>query len=132
MNLHGNARLTPRGRRLLVERICLQQISLAEAAEAVGISTRTASKWVARYRAEGEAGLADRSSAPHRIPHRTSEDRVAAIAALRRLRMTAAEISELLGMALSTVSAGVFRLGVWKSSRLGAAEPPERHQRERA
>jgi transposase InsO family protein len=131
MNLHGNARLTPRGRRLLVERICLQQISLAEAAEAVGISTRTASKWVARYRAEGEAGLADRSSAPHRIPHRTSEDRVAAIAALRRLRMTAAEISELLGMALSTVSAVLLRIGLGKRSRLEPLEPANRYQRER-
>jgi transposase InsO family protein len=131
MNLHGNARLTPQGRRLLVERICQQHFSLAEAAEAGGISTRTASKWVARYRAEGEAGLADRSSAPHCIPHRTSEDRVAAIAALRRVRMTAAEISELLAMALSTVSAVLLRIGLGKRSRLEPLEPANRYQRER-
>jgi transposase len=64
MNLHGNARLTLRGRRLLVERVCRQRVALVDAAGAAGISTRTASKWVARYRGEGLAGLADRSSAP--------------------------------------------------------------------
>ena len=104
MNLHRNARLTPRGRRLLVERVCDQQMLLRAAAEAAGVSTRTACKWVARYRREGAAGLEDRSSTAHRVPGRTSEDRVAAIAALRRLRMTAAEISETLQMPLSTVS----------------------------
>ena len=131
MNLHRNARLTPRGRLFLVERVCSQQVALAEAAEAVGISTRTASKWVARYRAEGQAGLCDRSSAPHRVPRRTSEDRVVAIAALRRLRMTAAEISELLGMPISTVSAVLLRIGLGKRSRLEPLEPPNRYERER-
>ena len=65
---------------------------------------RCARKWVGRYRAEGELGLLDRSSAPGSIPHRTSEERVGAIAALRRLRFTGPEIAEILGMALSTVS----------------------------
>lgn len=58
------------------------------------MSERTCSKWGARYRAEGEAGLLDRSSAPRSVSHRTSEQRVDAIAALRRLRMTAAETAE--------------------------------------
>ena len=118
MNLHRNARLTPRGRWLLVERVCHQQMPLKQAAEAVGISTRTASKWVARYRREGVAGLEDRSSAPHRVPGRTSEEYVAAIAALRRVRMTAAEIGELLAMPISTVSAVLGRIGLGKRSRL--------------
>ena len=131
MNLHRNARLTPRGRRLLVERVCDQHVPLKVAAEAVGVSVRTACKWVARYRREGLLGLEDRSSAPHRVPRRTSEDRVAAIAALRRLRMTAAEISELLGMPLSTVSAVLLRVGLGKRSRLEPLEPPNRYQRER-
>jgi transposase InsO family protein len=130
MNLHRNARLTPRGRLLLIERVCNQSVALAAAAEAVGISTRTASKWVSRYRCEGTAGLEDRSSAPHRVPCRTSEERVAAIAALRRLRMTAAEISELLGMPLSTVSAVLLRIGLGKRSRLEPLEPTNRYQRE--
>jgi transposase InsO family protein len=131
MNLHRNARLTPRGRRLLVERVCQQRMPLSVAAAAAGISTRTACKWVGRYRREGLAGLEDRSSAPHRVPARTAEDRVAAIAALRRLRMTAAEISELLGMPLSTVSAVLLRIGLGKRSRLEPLEPVNRYQRER-
>jgi leucine-zipper of insertion element IS481 len=73
MKLHGNARLTPRGRLLLVQRVCDQKMSLQTAAVAAGVSTRTASKWVARYRAEGEPGLYDRSSAPHRVPGRTPD-----------------------------------------------------------
>ena len=131
MNLHRNARLTPRGRRLLVERVCQQQVPLNLAAEAAGISTRTACKWVARFRSEGLPGLDDRSSAPHRVPGRTGEDRVTAIAALRRVRMTAAEISELLGMPLSTVSAVLLRIGLGKRSRLEPLEPANRYQRER-
>jgi transposase InsO family protein len=130
MNLHRNARLTLHGRRLLVERVCRRQVALAEAAAAAGISKRTACKWVGRYRREGEAGLADRSSAPHHVPGRTGEERVAAIAALRRLRMTAAEISELLGMPLSTVSAVLLRIGLGKRSRLEPLEPPNRYQRQ--
>jgi len=131
MNLHRNARLTPRGRRLLVERVCRQRVALSEAAAAAGISSRRASKWVARYRREGPVGLEDRCSAPRRIPRRTSEQRVAAIAALRRVRMTAAEISELLGMPLSTVSAVLLRIGLGKRSRLEPLEPSNRYQRER-
>ena len=120
MNLHRNARLTPRGRRLLVERVCEQHVALVSAAAAAGISTRTASKWVARYRREGVAGLEDRSSAPHRVPGQTSEDRVEAIAALRCLRLTAAEISELLAMPLSTVSAVPAAHRTWEAQRAGA------------
>jgi transposase InsO family protein len=131
MNLHRNARLTPRGRRLLVERVCQQRVPLKVAAEAAGVSTRTACKWVARYRREGLPGLDDRSSAPHRVPTRTSEDRVVAIAALRRVRMTAAEIAESLEMPLSTVSAVLLRIGLGKRSRLEPLEPTNRYQRER-
>jgi transposase InsO family protein len=131
MNLHRNARLTPRGRWLLVERVCRQRVPLNRAAEAAGVSSRTASKWVARYRREGLAGLEDRSSAPHRVPARTSDERVTAIAALRRVRMTAAEISELLGMPVSTVSVVLRRIGLGKRSRLEPLEPANHYQRER-
>jgi transposase InsO family protein len=132
MKLHGNARLTPRGRKLLVVRVCDQHVSLQMAALSAGVSTRTASKWVARYREEGELGLLDRSSAPHRVPGRTPEARVVTIATLRRLRMTAAEIAEVLGMALSTVSAVLLRIGLGKRSRLEPLEPPNRYERARA
>jgi transposase len=131
MKLHGNARLTPRGRKLLVERVCDQHVSLQTAAVSAGVSTRTAAKWVARYRAEGELGLYDRSSAPHHVPGRTPEQLVVTIAALRRLRMTAAEIAEVLEMALSTVSAVLLRIGLGKRSRLEPAEPANRYERKR-
>jgi transposase InsO family protein len=131
MKLHGNARLTPRGRKLLVDRILEERVPVAIAAEAAGVSARTASKWLARYRQDGEPGLADRSSAPRRVPGRTPDSLVAAITALRRLRMTAAEIAEVLAMALSTVSAVLLRIGLGKRSRLEPLEPANRYERAR-
>jgi transposase InsO family protein len=101
------------------------------AAEAAGVSERTAAKWLARWRAEGEAGLLDRSSAPKARPTQLPADRVRAIEALRRLRMTAAEIAEVLGMALSTVSRWLKRIGLGKRSRLTPPEPPNRYERKR-
>ncbi|HEY2937447.1 MAG TPA: IS481 family transposase [Gaiellaceae bacterium] len=131
MKLHGNARTCPKSRNLLVERIESKSWSLAAAAEAAGVSERTAYRWLKRWREEGEAGLLDRSSAPRSIPHRTPPDRVAAIAKLRKLFMTAAEIAEVLGMALSTVSAVLKRIGLGKRSRLTPPEPPNRYERKR-
>jgi transposase InsO family protein len=131
MKLHGNARLTPKGRLVMCRRVVVEGWSLAAAAEAAGVSERTAGKWVGRYRAEGEAGLVDRSSAPDRVPGRTDEARVELIAALRRLRMTGAEIAACLGMALSTVSGILTRIGLGKLSRLEPPEPPNRYVRER-
>jgi transposase InsO family protein len=129
MKLHGNARTCPRSRRLLVERVVEQRWAPAAAAEAAGVSARTAWKWVARFRAEGEAGLVDRSSRPHCSPGRTPPERVEAIATLRRLRFTAAEISQALRMPLSTVSAVLARIGLGKLSRLEPPEPANRYQR---
>lgn len=102
MHLHANAALSLNGRRELCRAVVEQEQTLAQAAEAAGVSVRCARKWVGRYRREGEPGLRERSSAPHRVPHRTGEQRVQAILALRRVRFTAAEIAEMLGMPLST------------------------------
>jgi transposase InsO family protein len=81
---------------------------------------------------QGELGLLDRSSAPSHIPHRTPVERVEVIELLRRLRMTASEIAECLGMALSTVSAVLKRIGLGKLSRLEPLEPPNRYERRQA
>jgi transposase InsO family protein len=129
MQLHANARLSVKGRELLVERLAAGW-SLAEAAAAAGVSERTARKWRDRYRAQGPDGLADRSSAPRSVPARTPEERIEAIAALRRLRFTGAEIAEALGMALSTVSGILTRIGMGRLGRLGL-EPAQRYERER-
>jgi transposase InsO family protein len=131
MKLHGNARTCLHGRRLIVERVLEQGWTLTAAAEAAGVSVRTVSKWLARFRAEGSEGLFDRSSAPGLVPQRTPEERVEMIAALRRLRMTAAEIAETLSMPLSTVSAVLTRIGLGKLSRLEPPEPPNRYERKR-
>jgi transposase len=130
MKLHGNARLSPRGRLLLCERVLEQGWSLATAAEAAGVSERTAGKWIGRYRTEGEAGLLDRPSAPLRVANRTDERSIEVVAALRRLRMTGAEIAETLGMALSTVSGILTRIGMGKLGRIGL-EPARRYERAR-
>lgn len=75
--------------------------------------------------------MLDRSSAPKRVPHRLPAGRVAAIKALRKLRMTAEEIAEVLGLALSTVSRWLKRIGLGKRSRLEPPEPPNRYERKR-
>jgi transposase len=130
MNLHANAALSLKGRRELCLAVVERERTVTQVAEAAGVSVRCARKWVGRYRVEGELGLRDRSSAPHRIAHRTSEQRVAAIAALRRVRFTGPEIAEVLGMPLSTVSGILQRIGMGKLGRLGL-EPAVRYERER-
>jgi transposase InsO family protein len=123
MRLHGNAALSWQGRRRLARRVVVDGWTVSAAAEAAGVSVRCARKWVGRYRLEGEAGLFDRSSAPRRVANRTPADRVAAIVALRRVRMTAAEIAELLGIALSTVSGILKRQGMGRLGRIGLEQP---------
>src|SRR6266511_599900 len=130
MKLHGNAALSWRGRRELARRVVVEGWTLRVAAEAAGVSVRCARKWVGRYRIDGDEGLSDRSSAPRRVANRTPDDRVAAIVALRRLRMTAAEIAETLEMALSTVSAVLKRQGLGRLGRVGL-EQPVRYERSR-
>jgi transposase InsO family protein len=130
MNLHANAALSLNKRRDLCRRVVDEGWTLKRAAQAAEVSIRCARKWASRYREEGELGLLDRSSAPCSIPHRTSEERVQAIAALRKLRLTGPEIAEVLGMALSTVSGILTRIGMGKLGRLGL-EPAVRYERAR-
>jgi transposase InsO family protein len=130
MNLHANAALSLNRRRQLCRRVVEEHWTVARAAAMSEVSERCARKWVGRYRREGELGLLDRSSAPRVIPHRTGEERIEAIAALRRLRFTGPEIAETLGMALSTVSGILARIGMGKLRRLGL-EPARRYERER-
>jgi transposase InsO family protein len=127
MKLHRNARTCPNSRALIARRVLGEGWSLAQAAEAAGVSEPTARKWVRRARA-GES-LEDRSSRPKQSPTRLPKQLVGVIEALRRLRMTAAEIAEILGLALSTVSLWLKRIGLGKRSRLAPPEPPNRYER---
>jgi transposase InsO family protein len=130
MKLHANAKLSPNGRRLLIDRLELDGWDIREAAGAAGISVRTARKWLARWRAEGEAGLLDRSSAPKTVANKTDARTVELIAALRRLRLSGPQIAELIDRPLSTVGAVLKRIGMGRLGRLGLA-PAVRYERSR-
>ena len=129
MEVHARAPLSPIGRRVVVDRVVDQGWSVARAAEAAGVTERSVYRWLARFRSQGPSGLIDRRSVLGRVPHRTPADRVAAICRLRHLRLTGAEISERLGMPLSTVSAVLRREGLGKRSRLEPPEPVNRYER---
>jgi transposase InsO family protein len=131
MKLHANAPLGPKGRAIMVRRILEEGVALTEAAEAAGVSARTARKWARRYEQEGEAGLHDRSSAPRTVHNVTPPERVEAIEALRRVRFTGPEIAEVLEMPTSTVSAVLGRIGLGRLSRLDPPKPVRRYERSR-
>ena len=110
---HRTARLNEYGRRLLAERVLGEGWSVATAARAQGVSRSTGHKWVRRYRSEGLAGLADRSSRPHRSPHRTPPNVVDRILDTRReLRWGPDRLGPLLGFPPSTVAAVLRRSGM--------------------
>jgi transposase InsO family protein len=130
MRLHANAALSLTQRRRMVRLVVDSGWSVTDAAAEFKTSSRTCSKWVARYREASEAGLLDRSSAPELVANRTPDRRIEAIAALRRLRFSGPEIADLLEMPVSTVSGILTRIGLGKLGRLGL-EPAERYERER-
>ena len=130
MNVHKNARLTPAGRALLARRVSSGWTAKA-AGDAAGVSLRTARKWLDRHRRGGERRHHDRSSAPRRCPRRTPYERVAQIERLRRERMTGPVIARVLGMARSTVSAVLRRLGLGKLANLDPKPPVVRYERSR-
>ena len=117
---HRNARLTPHGRRLLVERV-QYGIPVAHVAKAMGVSRQCAHRWVARFDAEGAAGLEDRSSRPHRSPRRTDEHTVTRVLETRALRREGpAPLSAVLGVPARTISRILAREGV---ARLAECDP---------
>ena len=131
MNIHKNARLTPSGRLLLVQRIDQQGWKAVRAAQAAGISQRQSYRWLARHRAGGAAALADRSSAPHHCKHRIGADRVSEIERLRRQRMSGPAIARRLAMPVSTVGGILRRLGLGRLAALDPKPAIVRYERER-
>jgi transposase InsO family protein len=130
MDIHKNARLTVHGRERLVRQVEGGQ-SIEAAAETAGVSIRTVRKWLARYRAEGPAGLGDRSSRPHRLRRPTAAATVERIEALRRQRLPGKQIAVEVGVSPATVSRVLRRLGLNRLSALDPAVPVRRYQRER-
>jgi transposase InsO family protein len=129
MNVHKNARLTPRGRERIVELVASGQTPTA-VSEAVGVCPRTVRKWVDRHRREGLAGLQDRSSRPHRLRRPTPQPVIEKIERLRRQRWTGKQIAAETGVSPATVSRVLSRLGLHKLSAL-EPEPVRRYERER-
>lgn len=129
MNVHKNARLTPRGREWIVSQVASGQTPQA-IAEAVGVCPRTVRKWMARYRAEGVAGLCDRSSRPRHLYRPTPQPVVQWIEALRRERLCGKAIAAEVGVSPATISRILKRLGLSKLSALEPTTPVRRYERE--
>lgn len=131
MNVHKNAKLTPAGRALLVERM-MRGERQAAVARAFGVSDRTARKWRQRWRAEGVGGLLDRSSRPRRCPHQLARRVVRRIERLRRQRWTGPAIAAQLRVPVATVGVVLRRLGLNRLRALEARVPVVRYEKARA
>jgi len=129
MNIHKNARTTPHGRAEIVRRVMLLGETPRAVAAAMGVSQRTVAKWLARYRAEGEAGLADRSSRPHTLPSATPADLVEQVIALRRQRITGKQIAATLRLSPATVSRVLRKARLSRMRDLDPPEPVRRYER---
>ncbi len=128
MNLHSRAKTTPESRELLIRRVQAEGWSRRAAAEAFGLSLRTAAKWLRRFRQEGVAGLRDRSSRPRSSPARTSDTVRRRVLELRFKRLTGREISETIGLPRATVSRILRKAGVGRLRSLEPPEPPNRYE----
>lgn len=128
MNIHKNARLTPHGRALLVTRMLEGGLRPEEAAQASGVSVRTAYKWLQRFRTEGLAGLNDRSSRPKTCPHALPAAVLAEVLEQRRSRQTYRQISEHCRVAQSTIGRWLQRAGLNRLASLEPAAPIVRYE----
>jgi transposase InsO family protein len=129
MNVHSSARITRAGRALLVQRVTQEQWSVAEAAEAAGVSPRTVYKWLARFEAEGAEGLLDRSSRPKRSPTAVPPGWQETILQLRRHRMTGAAIALRLKIPKATVARVLKRHGLERLKKLDPPVPVRRYEK---
>jgi transposase InsO family protein len=127
MNLHRLARTCPSSRELLVTRVA-QGWAVRAAADAAGVSDRTAYKWLRRHREEGVVGLADRSSRPRRCPAKTEAAREELVLELRALRLTGPVIAQRLRMPRSTVARILRRHGQARLRSLQPPGPPKRYE----
>ena len=131
MDVHKNARLTPKGRAELVRRVVEQGQSVGAVASAFGVCAKTVRKWVGRFKTEGPQGLQDRSSRPHRLHRLTAATTAEWIVELRRLRWSGQQIAKETGVSPATVSRVLQRAGLNRIKDLDPAEPVVRYERQR-
>src|SRR5919202_1293834 len=130
MDVHSNARTTPHGRLLMVERL-REGWGVAAVAAAAGVDPKTVRKWRDRFAAAGEAGLRDRSSRPRRSPRRLDGAAADAIEVLRRERLSGPAIARRLGRPVSTVGPVLRRRGLGRLDALDPEPKVVRYERER-
>ena len=130
MDIHKNARLTPHSRGELVRRVLIERQTPKAVATAFGVCLKTVRKWIERFQAEGEAGLRDRSSRPHRLRSPTPKESVERIEVLRRERRPASHIAKEVGVSPATVSRVLKRLGLNKLKALDPPAPVRRYERD--
>jgi transposase InsO family protein len=129
MNSHKLARLTPKGRALLICRVLEEGWTVVAATAAAGVSERTGYKWLARFRDEGESGLADRSSRPHCCPTQCSAEEREFFERRRRQRAPLWRIAQESGRSLATLSRCMRRVGLSRLKSLEPVEPVRRYER---
>jgi len=130
MNVHKNARLTPRGREVLVSRLERGEHP-RDVGTAMGVSASTVYKWQRRYRAAGLGGLLDRSSRPNASPNKTPDDVEAKVIALRKERRIYHRIAAEVGVSQATVGRILARHGLNRWRDLEPAEPARRYERDK-
>jgi transposase InsO family protein len=130
MNIHENARTTPRSRLVMMERLDAGWKIIA-VASCLGIDARTVRKWRDRYRSDGPAGLRDRSSRPRRCPSQLDARVEDQIVALRRMRLSGPVIARRLSRPISTVGKVLRRCGLGRLSALDQHPPIIRYEREK-
>ena len=130
MNIHKNARLTPLRREEMALSVLEGRLSRAQAGRAYGVSSKIVARWVERFRVEGRAGMADRSSRPDHMPQATGPSTVEQIVTLRRQRWTGSHIAQEVGVSPATVSRVLKRAGLSRLRDIEPAEPVIRYERE--
>jgi transposase InsO family protein len=129
MNVHKNARLTVHSRGELVRRVLSEGQSPKAVATAFGVDAKTVAKWVGRFEAEGPAGLADRSSRPHKLYRPTPAETVDQVIALRRRRFCGQQIARDTGVSPATVSRILRAEGISRARDLDPPAPVVRYER---
>ena len=128
MNIHKNARLTPLRREEMAKAVAMGRISKAGASRLYGVSPKIVARWTCRFKANGAAAMADRSSRPSHMPRQTDAILAQRIIALRRQRLTGRHIASQTGVSCATVSRVLKRAGLSKMKSLEPAEPVRRYE----